>query len=58
MQLMYKGPEVPWDAIYDTTVLDKPIARNDYSAIKKGISSVSLPKSTFLEIPNENGGKR
>ncbi|KAJ1759852.1 Dpp4p [Coemansia sp. RSA 1591] len=53
--LSYKGPHVPWQAVYSTASPEFELVLNDNTAAQKELDAFSLPTTEFLEIANDAG---
>ncbi|KAJ2341423.1 Dpp4p [Coemansia sp. RSA 2673] len=55
--LSYKGPRLPWQAVYSTTDANFELVLADNSNAQNELSLYDLPTVEYLEIPNEAGDK-
>ncbi|KAJ2718921.1 Dpp4p [Coemansia sp. Benny D115] len=53
--LNYRGPQLPWQAVYSVVDSSFENVLSDNSVAEKVMSEYDLPRVEFLEIPNANG---
>ncbi|KAJ2344422.1 Dpp4p, partial [Coemansia sp. RSA 2618] len=53
--LNYKGPRIPWQAVYSAASPEFELVLNDNAAAQKELDAFSLPTTEFLEIANDAG---
>ncbi|KAJ1728246.1 Dpp4p [Coemansia biformis] len=55
--LHYKGPQLPWQAVYSSADPGFELVLNDNASAQRELDRYRLPKTEFLEIANDAGDK-
>ncbi|KAJ1844212.1 Dpp4p, partial [Coemansia sp. RSA 2708] len=53
--LSYKGPQLPWQAVYSTADSKFELMLTDNAAARRDLDAFSLPTTEFMEIANDAG---